>query len=196
MLLLAVTSQVAALSGPVCTRPALRAPVISRAARRVVCAEAEAESKTNAADEGRNSGVRGARIIGFAGGAVAGRCCQAQTPAQTLAAQLHLPLLHTAPRGRPSSRKTSSSRCLSPRRARPLTARHRTGRRRSAPTTGGWPGIQRSIQSSRVGWRKHQGESPGNTAHKTLSSLAASEDLPDRACCPHSSRRSHRTSAA
>jgi hypothetical protein len=72
MLLLAVTSQVAALSGPVCTRPALRAPVISRAARRVVCAEAEAESKTNAADEGRDSGVRGARIIGFAGGAVAG----------------------------------------------------------------------------------------------------------------------------
>lgn len=76
MLLVAVTSQVAALSGPVClTRPALRAPVVSRAARRVVCAEAEAESKTDAADEGRNSGVRGARIIGFAGGAVAGRCC-------------------------------------------------------------------------------------------------------------------------
>ena len=158
MLLLGLTSQVAALSGPVCTRPALRAPVISRAARRVVCAEAEAESKTNAADEGRDSGVRGARIIGFAGGAVAGRCYQAQTPVQTLAAQLRLPLLHTAPRGRPSSRKTSSSRCLSPRRARPLTARHRNGRRRSAPTTGGRPGIQRSIQSSRVGWRKHQGD--------------------------------------
>ena len=48
-------------------RPALNAPVMSRAARHVVCAEAEAE-----ADEGRDSGVRGARIIGFAGGAYAG----------------------------------------------------------------------------------------------------------------------------
>ena len=72
MLVAVVASQVAALSGPVCTRPALRAPVVSRA-RRVVCAEAEAESN---ADEGRDSGVRGARIIGFAGGAVAGRCAK------------------------------------------------------------------------------------------------------------------------
>ena len=75
MLVVAVASQLAALSGPVCTRPALHAPVVSRAARRVVCAEAEAESNTNA-DEGRDSGVRGARIIGFAGGAVAGRCAK------------------------------------------------------------------------------------------------------------------------
>ena len=75
MLALAV-SQLAALSGPACTRPALRAPVVSRAARRVVCAEAEAESTTNADDEGRDRGVRGARIIGFAGGAVAGRCVE------------------------------------------------------------------------------------------------------------------------
>ena len=73
MLALAV-SQLAALSGPACTRPALRAPAVSRAARRVVCAEAEAESTTNTDDEGRDRGVRGARIIGFAGGAVAGRC--------------------------------------------------------------------------------------------------------------------------
>ena len=73
-MLVAVASQLAALSGPVCTpRPALRAPVVSRAARHVVCAEAEAESN---ADEGRDSGVRGARIIGFAGGAVAGRCAK------------------------------------------------------------------------------------------------------------------------
>ena len=75
MLALAV-SQLAALSGPACTRPALHAPVVSRAARRVVCAEAEAESTTNADDEGRDRGVRGARIIGFAGGAVAGRCVE------------------------------------------------------------------------------------------------------------------------
>ena len=75
MLALAV-SQLAALSGPPCTRPALRAPVVSRAARHVVCAEAEAESTTNADDEGRDRGVRGARILGFAGGAVAGRCAK------------------------------------------------------------------------------------------------------------------------
>ena len=87
MLALAV-SQLAALSGPACTRPALRAPVVSRAARRVVCAEAEAESTTNADDEGRDRGVRGARIIGFAGGAVAGRCVKLKL--------LPLPLLHTA----------------------------------------------------------------------------------------------------
>ena len=73
IMLVVVASQVATLSGPVCTRPALRAPVVSRAARHVVCAEAEAESN---ADEGRDSGVRGARIIGFAGGAVAGRCAK------------------------------------------------------------------------------------------------------------------------
>ena len=49
MLALAV-SQLAALSGPACTRPALRAPVVSRAARRVVCQEAEAESKAEMAE--------------------------------------------------------------------------------------------------------------------------------------------------
>lgn len=70
MLLVAAQCHLAALS--VCsTRPALHGPVVSRAARRVVCAEAEAESDT---DEGRESGVRGARIIGFAGGAAAGGC--------------------------------------------------------------------------------------------------------------------------
>ena len=104
----------AALSGPVCTRPALHAPVVSRAPRRVVCA-AEAEAEAN--DEGRDSGVRGARIIGFAGGAFAGGCAKLRllTKPSLLSCTCHY---CTAPRGTFSSSKMSSNPCLSPRHAR------------------------------------------------------------------------------
>ena len=54
--------------------PSLRTPAAARTSRHVVCAAAEAEDE--AAAEARTSGVRGAQLIGFAGGAYAGRCAR------------------------------------------------------------------------------------------------------------------------